>query len=35
MNEAFLAAAPLEDGWVRLEARPNQVLNLRFRSKGL
>jgi len=35
MDEAFLAAAPLEDGWVRLEAQPNQVLNLRFRSKGL
>ena len=35
MDEAFLAAAPLEDGWVRLDAQPNQVLNLRFRSKGL
>jgi hypothetical protein len=35
MDEAFLAAAPLEDGWVRLEAQPNQVLNLRFRVKGL
>jgi len=35
MEEAFLAEAPLEDGRVRLEARPNQVLNLRFRTGGL
>jgi len=32
MEEALLAEAPLEDGWVRLEARPNQVINLRFRT---
>jgi alpha-mannosidase len=32
MEEAFLAEAPLEDGWVRLAARPNQVINLRFRT---
>jgi alpha-mannosidase len=35
MEEAFLAEAPLEDGRVRLEARPNQVINLRFRTGGL
>jgi alpha-mannosidase len=35
MEEALLAEAPLEDGWVRLEAQPNQVLNLRFRTGGL
>jgi alpha-mannosidase len=35
MEEAFLAKAPPEDGWVRLEAQPNQVLNLRFRTGGL
>jgi alpha-mannosidase len=35
MEEAFLAEAPLEDGWVRLEAQPNQVLNLRFRTGDL
>jgi mannosylglycerate hydrolase len=35
MDEVFLAPAPLDDGWVRLEAQPNQVLNLRFRSGGL
>lgn len=35
MEEAFLAEAPLEDGWVRLEARPNQVINLRFRTARL
>jgi mannosylglycerate hydrolase len=34
MDEASLAEAPLEDGWMRLEARPNQVLNLRFRTDG-
>jgi hypothetical protein len=35
MEESFLAEAPLEDGWVRLEAQSNQVLNLRFRTGGL
>jgi alpha-mannosidase len=35
MEEAFLAEAFPEDGWVRLEAQPNQVLNLRFRTGGL
>ena len=35
MEEAFLAEAPLEDGWVRLEAQPNQVINLRFRTGAL
>jgi mannosylglycerate hydrolase len=35
MEESFLAEAPLEDGWVRLEAQTNQVLNLRFRTGGL
>jgi alpha-mannosidase len=31
MQEALLAEAPLEDGWVRLEARPNQIITIRFR----
>jgi hypothetical protein len=31
MEEASLDEAPLEDGWVRLEARPNQIISLRFR----
>jgi mannosylglycerate hydrolase len=35
MDEAVLAEAPLEDGWVRLEARPNQIVSLRFRTGGL
>jgi alpha-mannosidase len=35
MEEVFLAEAPLENGWVHLEARPNQIINLRFRTGGL
>jgi mannosylglycerate hydrolase len=35
MDEAFLSEAPLADGWVRLEARPNEIINLRFRTGGL
>jgi len=35
MEETFLAEAPLEDGWVRLEARPNQIINLRFSTAHL
>jgi alpha-mannosidase len=31
MEEALLAESPLEDGWVRLEARPNQIITIRFR----
>ena len=35
MDEVFLADAPLEGGWVTLEARPNEIVNLRFRTGGL
>jgi hypothetical protein len=35
MDEDFLAEAPLADGWVRLEAKPNEIVNLRFRTAGL
>jgi hypothetical protein len=35
MEESYLAEAPLDGGWVRLEARPNQVINLRFRTERL
>jgi alpha-mannosidase len=35
MEEASPAEAPLEDGWVRLEAQPNQIINLRFRTARL
>jgi mannosylglycerate hydrolase len=30
MDGALLAEAPLEDGWVRLTAKPNEIVNLRF-----
>ncbi len=35
MEESLLSEAPLADGWVRLEARPNQITNLRFRTARL
>ncbi len=30
MDGALLAEAPLEDGWVRLAAKPNEIVNVRF-----
>jgi mannosylglycerate hydrolase len=32
LNEEFLAGADADDGWVKLSARPNQIINVRFRT---